>query len=117
MKTSSPIFILTHFVASVVSCKKEHSPAVVTPETYFPKVKAIIQNNCLSCHSSSGTWEGRPTAFDTDDAIADQAGAIKAAIADPVTPTNKRMPQGSALAAADSVTIVKWFNKGGKLTD
>ena len=117
MKILNFTVVLALLVASLVSCKKEHSPAVVTPENYFPKVKTIIQNNCLSCHSSSGTWEGRPTAFDTDDAIADQAGAIKAAIADPVTPTNKRMPQGSALAAADSATIVKWFKKGGKLTD
>ena len=117
MKIHTLILILI-IVAAGVSCKKEsNSPVVVVPENYFAKVKVIIQNNCLSCHSSTGTWAGRPTAFDTDDAIATQAAAIKAAVADPVTPLNKRMPQGGALSTADSATIEKWFNKGGKTTD
>lgn len=83
----------------------------------FPKVKTIIQNNCLSCHSSTGAWAGRPTKFDTDDQIAAVYAAIKASVADPITITNKRMPQGGSLSASDVDIIVQWYNKGGKTTD
>jgi uncharacterized membrane protein len=103
---------------TMVSCKKDNS---ITPipenEAYFPKVKTIIQNNCLICHSSSGTWSGRPISFDSDSLISLQYANIKAAVADPVTVRNKRMPQGGSLSESDIDIIVKWFNKGGKITD
>lgn len=104
------------FILTVVSCGKKDNP---TPdnEKYFPTVKTIISNNCMTCHNSNGTWAGRPTKFDTDEDILALAGAIKRAVADPVTITNKRMPQGGSLSASDINVIVKWFNKGGKLTD
>jgi uncharacterized membrane protein len=103
------------FVA-FISCSKE-SDMAPPPDKYFPLVKDIIQNNCLSCHSSSGTWAGRPVAFDSDTAIAELSASIKAAVADPISPTNRRMPQGGSLSASDINIIVKWFNKGGKVTD
>lgn len=98
------------------ACKKEDS---VVPEatTYFPKVKAIIQANCISCHSSNGDWQGRPVALDTDIQIANQYSSIKASVADPATLLNKRMPQGGTLSASDIDIIVKWYNKGGKISD
>lgn len=100
----------------ITSCSKSSSS---TPDTtaYFPKVKTIIANNCLSCHSSSGSWSGRPTAFDSDSAIASSATIIKTAVAGPWTFMVKKMPQGSALSAADIATIEAWVNKGGKATD
>ncbi|MEO6040201.1 MAG: hypothetical protein ABIQ93_17435, partial [Saprospiraceae bacterium] len=94
----STLFLLFSLVL-IFSCKKENSnPA---DEKYFPKVKTIIQNNCLSCHSSTGSWAGRPTAFDTDEEIVAAAANIKAVVADPVTPGpmgNPRMPQDKVLA-------------------
>lgn len=84
---------------------------------YFPSVKTIIANNCTSCHLSSGTWNGRPTKFDTDSDITSLYMAIKRSVADPVTITNKRMPQGGSLSTGDLDIIVKWYDKGGKSTD
>ena len=103
---------------AVIACSKDHD--TITPPdnaAYFPKVRTIIQNNCLSCHSSSGSWSGRPIAFDSDSAIAEQYTFIKAAVADPVSFTNKRMPQGGMLLQPDIDIIVAWYNKGGKVTD
>ncbi|WP_435352779.1 hypothetical protein [Emticicia sp. SJ17W-69] len=99
----------------IISCKKDDITS--QNEVYFPKVKAIISQNCLSCHSKTGTWQGRPTALDTDTEIAQVSSSIKASVADPVSPRNKRMPQGGQLSQNDVDIIVKWFNKGGKASD
>ena len=99
------------------SCSKKDSTTPTTNGPYFATVKTIIQNNCLACHSSTGSWAGRPVAFDTDDAIASQAAAIKAAVNDPETATNRRMPQSGSLTTDQISTIVNWYNKGGKVTD
>ena len=84
---------------------------------YFPKVKSIISNNCLSCHSSKGSWLGRPTAFDNDEEITASYNSIKAVLVDPPTQFNKRMPQTGMLSAGDIDIVVKWWEKGGKSTD
>lgn len=84
---------------------------------YFPKVKQIIGAHCLSCHDSKGTWEGRPVKLDEDADISQQYEAIKRGVADPISPTNRRMPQGGELSAEDIDVIVKWFDKGGKIAD
>jgi len=97
------------------SCKKESVPA--ENEVYFPRIKAIISDHCLSCHSSAGFWEGRPTAFDTDSEIVAGHASIKAAVVDPVSMTNKRMPKDGSLSQSDIDVIVKWNAKGGKTTD
>ncbi len=102
-------------VGSFISCSsKTPTPA---GGVYFSKVKTIISQNCLSCHSSTGSWQGRPTAFDTDDQIAALYASIKSSVADPVSPRNKRMPQGGSLNKKDIDIIVAWYNKGGKSTD
>ena len=102
---------------AAISCSKTDTSPQADNETYFPKVKSIIANNCLSCHSSTGEWSGRPVKLDNDSDISSQYSAIKRAVADPVTITNKRMPQGGSLSAGDIELIVKWYNKGGKITD
>ena len=119
MKTLRYILPLAIIVlaTTVYSCKKSSSTVTTTTGPYFPKVKTIIQGNCLSCHSSSGSWAGRPTAFDNDSSIAALSASIKAAVADPATLANKRMPQGGELSAGDIRTIVSWYNLGGKTTD
>jgi uncharacterized membrane protein len=116
MKTKFLILSVILAAFTVISCKKDSTPDP-NSEVYFPKVKAIISANCMGCHSSTGAWTGRPTKFDTDLDITTLYSAIKRAVADPVTITNKRMPQGGTLSAGDIDTIVKWFNKGGKATD
>jgi uncharacterized membrane protein len=112
-----PVFAGTIVLSVFISCSKNDTTPQPESVQYFPKVKAIISNNCMSCHNSSGSWAGRPTKFDTDSDITSLYIAIKKAVADPVSPTNKRMPQGGSLSANDIDVIVKWFNKGGKATD
>jgi len=116
MKKYVMLFSVSICVATFIACDKTDAPGP-SSDKYFPEVKSIIQANCMSCHSSAGTWQGRPTAFDTDSAIALQFMAIKAAVADPISPVNRRMPQEGMLSAHDIEVIVKWFDKGGKITD
>lgn len=73
----------------------------------------------MSCHNSADVsgWQGRPIKFDTDMDITGSYAVIKATVADPTRPTNRRMPPSESLPAADIDVIVKWFNKGGKSTD
>jgi uncharacterized membrane protein len=99
---------------ALCSCKKD---PVTTPTitTYYPQVKTIIQNNCVSCHQSGGV--GLPTILVTDDDITTRYASIKASVIDPITFTNKRMPQGSELSQGDKDIIQKWYDKGGKKTD
>ncbi len=108
------IIVLT---TAALSCNKKSDSSNTGTGAYFPKVRTIIQNNCASCHLSTGTWAGRPTALDNDSEIIAAAASIKAAVADPATPLNRRMPEGSSLSTADVNTIVSWYNKGGKITD
>ena len=105
-------------LASVAACQGE---SVAAPATgpYFPRVHAIVQANCVSCHTAAGTGEpkGLPTMFETDQQIADLAAVIKAATIDPVSPRNKRMPYGGELSSADKDVILRWYNRGGRVTD
>ncbi len=106
-------------ITLVCSCHKDET-TLPTTEKYFPKVKTIIQYHCLSCHSATGSWAGRPISFDTDEEIVAAHASIKASVADPADPGpfgNKRMPQNEVLSAQDVDVIVKWFEKGGRATD
>ena len=97
----------------LASCGKEKS---TTPSgKYYPNVKTIIQANCtITCHSpSQGFMQGLPVVLETDSDIVQRAASIKAAVADPVSPFNKRMPQSGSLSAADIATITQWYAAGG----
>jgi uncharacterized membrane protein len=94
----------------ILACKKDP-----VEELFFPKVKTIIQANCVSCHTLGGL--GLPIVFETDEDIASRAATIKAATIDPVSPFNKRMPQVGELTQAEKDIIQKWFDKGGRTTD
>ena len=103
------------------ACSKSSS-STSSNVKYFPTVKAIIQKNCLTCHSSSGTWFGRPIAFDSDSAISALHILIKESVAGPFS-TNfsdngiQKMPEEGTLPQNEIDTIVAWYNKGGKTTD
>ena len=99
------------------SCKKNSDTSSATSGPYFPAVKTIVRNNCLPCHSSGGSWSGKPVAFDSDSSIAAQYISIKAAVNDPATQVNRRMPEGGSLSVSDINTIISWYNNGGKVTD
>jgi uncharacterized membrane protein len=103
--------------AIIASCSSGGSLVDPGPGPYFGQVKSIIATNCVSCHSSSGPWTGRPTKFDSDADILLDAAAIKAAVADPVSVTNGRMPQGGRLSDHDIAVIVRWFQAGGRSSD
>jgi uncharacterized membrane protein len=115
--TGSKLIACALIGLTAFSCKNSQEPTPSTSGPYFAKVKTIISSNCLSCHLSTGSWSGRPTAFDTDAQIVAAAQAIKASVADPVTITNKRMPQGATLSQADVDTIVAWYKAGGLATN
>ncbi|MBL7782645.1 MAG: hypothetical protein JNM22_15565 [Saprospiraceae bacterium] len=120
MKTKQIIlaFLLGVIFISACQHKEEVAP---DSEKYFPRVKTIIANNCLSCHSAvAGTWEGRPVALDTDEEIVTANAIIKSTVADSVFPGNfavKRMPKGGQLPSEDISVIVTWLEKGGRSTD
>ena len=100
------------FVVLLAACT---SKSAQPPTTYYPQVRAIIQANCVTCHHPGG--QGMPTFLTTDDEIVALAAAIKRAVIDPASPTNKRMPLGGSLSDADKNTIAQWYAKGGKATD
>ena len=97
------------------SCSHDAAPPPQDNGPYFPKVKQIIVDNCLTCHSPGG--QGMPVILTIDDNIVALAASIKSATIDPVSPRNKRMPQGGELSDADKAIIQKWYDKGGKATD
>jgi uncharacterized membrane protein len=112
-----PALIVTAIILTVFgSCTKEVSEQPHA-ELYYPKVKLIVQSNCISCHGSTGNFLGRPVAFDNDSEIVAFASAIKSSVADPVSITNKRMPVGDELSAAGKNMILQWYYKGGRSTD
>ncbi len=104
------LILATLVVLTELACKKDP-----VETRYFPIVKTIIQANCITCHTPGG--QGMPIVFVTDEDISSRAASIKAATIDPVSPQNKRMPQGGELSQADKDVIKKWFEKGGRITD
>ena len=115
IKTLFPVLLIA-LVIIQSSCSKKSSSTTTPPPVsqgppYFPFVRTIIQKNCLTCHVPGGA--GMPTILNTDTLIVQHAAAIKAAVNDPVTPANHRMPQGGTLSATDIATIVNWYNAGG----
>ncbi len=58
-----------------------------------------------------------PVFLTSDSIIVSYDANIKAAVIDPVSPFNKRMPLGGQLSSTDTAVIGRWFAKGGKATD
>jgi uncharacterized membrane protein len=102
------------------SCKKEPKKNVrVEGYKLFPQVRQVIQTQCtISCHAPSlGYYEGMPVILETDSNIVEHAAGIKAAVADPVTVTNKRMPQGGTLPDLQVQLIIDWYTAGGTMNN
>src|SRR3954469_9259447 len=97
--------------------KGDMEPADAGPPPYFAKVRTIVAENCLSCHSSSGIWTGRPVELSTDDQIVLYAQSIKSAVADPPAFMNARMPEDHPLTDVQVAIIVRWAMAGGRKTD
>jgi hypothetical protein len=113
----SILFLFVFAVVSLPSCRKDTSSP--SPYKYYTRVKTIIHQNCtVSCHSpSKGFFQGLPVILDIDTDIVSRSADIKASLADPTSLTNKRMPQGGGLSAADIATITSWYAAGGRSTD
>lgn len=75
------------------------SPAACTstsPDHWSTGVSAIIQNNCVGCHSNFSTYSG--------------ASASASSISSQVN--SGSMPKGGTLSAADKAAIVQWASCG-----
>jgi uncharacterized membrane protein len=107
------ILILAIVINSLLSCNKTD---VLPAGNYFPQVKTIIDQHCISCHFYPG-GQGLPIVLTEDSDIVNYAASIKAATCDTPTLYNKRMPLGSELSEADKATITNWFEKGGTASD
>lgn len=122
MKTTFSVFLITVFFLILCgpSCKKEEKKNVtVHGYKLFPQVRQIVQTQCtISCHAPSlGYYEGLPVVLETDSNIVSYAANIKAAVADPITVTNKRMPQGGTLPDSQVQLIIDWYTAGGTMNN
>jgi uncharacterized membrane protein len=110
MTTKIAVLLTTTITGvALVSCK--HDSVQPQSTLLFPKVKAIIQTNCLACHVPGG--QGMPVFLNSDDNIVQLAGSIKHATVDPAGPQNPRMPLGGELSDADKKIITDWYAGGG----
>jgi uncharacterized membrane protein len=118
MKNSETLRIVLAFPV-LMSCQHDLPAPKHATGPYFSSVRSIIQMNCtISCHApSKGFMQGLPIALETDSEIVMHGPGIKAAVADPVTLTNKRMPSGGTMSEADIQTIKDWRDHGGRETD
>lgn len=78
----------------------------------FAAVKAVINANCVSCHSGASAQGG--VSLSTDCNIINTAARIKARAVDG---NPSFMPQGGQLSDADKKKISDWITAGGKYTD
>ena len=78
----------------------------------FAAVKAVINTNCVSCHSGNSAQGG--ISLSTDCSIVNASARIKARAVDG---NPSFMPQGGQLSATDKKKITDWITAGGKYTD
>lgn len=94
------ILLASIIVVMTVSCstKKDDETTssvectATNPDHWGTGVSAIVQNNCVGCHSTYSTYAG--------------ASAAAAGIALQVN--SGAMPQGASLSAADKSSLVQW---------
>jgi uncharacterized membrane protein len=93
--------------------KPEVTPPPTATITYNANVKAIVDNNCISCHSSGGSASSRPlTTFAQVKAAVENANLLNR-----IQLQNGQsglMPQGGRMSQANIDVIVKWNAEGLK---
>lgn len=82
----------------------------------FAAVKAIIQNNCLGCHSGAAPIGGRDWSVDCN-VVANGANIKTRTVDQAGTATQMPQPPNAALSTADRQKITDWITAGGKYTD
>lgn len=113
-------FALTILLAGIWSCSSDSTdtvePTPVTPTTaitYTGNVKAIIDNNCVGCHSTGGKAAFRPL---TSYALV-KAAVENSKLLDRIqlqTGQTGVMPQAGRMSQANIDLIVKWNTDGLK---
>ena len=92
------------------------NPCTGTPGPLFTAVKAIIQANCVSCHSA-GNAQGIPN-WTVDCNIINAKNNIKIRAVDQAgTASQMPQPPNPALSTADRNKITEWINAGGGITN
>ena len=82
----------------------------------FSAVKAVLQTNCVSCHSAGNTQGGMNWAVDCN--IVSNSARIKARAVDAHgTPQQMPPPPAAGLSAADRQKITDWIAAGGRYTN
>jgi len=83
--------------------------AAAPVEPLFPRVREIIDNNCVGCHS--GAMPRGRVSLVADSSVEKFAKRIGARVSEGTMP-----PQGP-LSAADIATVSAWVDKGGTVSN
>jgi SprB repeat len=78
----------------------------------FTAVRAVLQNNCVSCHNSSITEGGMNWTVDCNIVSFKDRIKIRAVDGNPSS-----MPPGSFIPVSEQQKIINWINAGGKFSD
>jgi hypothetical protein len=82
----------------------------------FAEVKAIIQGNCVTCHSGGGASAGLNLTIDCN-IIVNKEKIKSRAVDGAGTATQMPQPPASPLSAADRLKITDWISSGGGFTN
>lgn len=105
--------LLTTFFLGGCNSRTYDEISVFTPiptvVKYTTDVKPIIQNSCVSCHSSTGSASFAPLTnyVETKNAIVKIINRIQRPDGDP-----QKMPVGGSLSSSQIETIKKWQTDG-----
>jgi hypothetical protein len=101
-------------VRDVNTCNTAASISIINrPQgPLFTAVKALIQANCVSCHSAANANGGMNWEVDCNIVLYKDRIQIRAVNANP-----SAMPPTGLLPPAERQKIVDWINAGGKYTD
>jgi hypothetical protein len=109
------ILLLIGCVAFLVSCNsrtyEEISGPVTASPTYSANIEAVIQSNCVSCHSGGGQFPALETYAEVKDAT--QNGDLICRI-DQTQACGSVMPRSGAMPRQTIDMIILWQKEGYK---